>query len=179
MKEEEKEMKTMMKIIAAVLTVAMLMTSAALAAGKIKMDGTANLRKGASTEYAKVGTVKAGRVLNFDKTKKDDRGVIWYHVKGGWVSSKNTTQIDGSVDSTKKSVGKTTKTSGSSVNATGDVKLRKGPGLDYAENGMMKAGKTAKFLGSTKKDARGVVWYKVSFNGKTGWVSSKYSKLRK
>ena len=172
MKEEEKEMKTMMKIIAAMLAVAMLMTSAALAAGKIKMDGTANLRKGASTEYAKVGTVKAGRVLNFDKTKKDDRGVIWYHVKGGWISSKNTSQIEGSVDKEKKSSGKT-------VKATGDMHLRKGPGLDYAEVKVIKAGKTAKYLGTTKKDSRGVAWYKVSFNNKTGWVSSKYGKLIK
>ena len=30
------------------------------------------------------------------------RGVIWYHVKGGWVSSKNTTQIEGNVDNLKK-----------------------------------------------------------------------------
>ena len=42
----------------------------------------------------------------------------------------------------------------------------------------MKKGQTASYLGSTKKDARGVAWYKVSFNGRTGWVSSRYGKLR-
>ena len=61
----------------------------------------------------------------------------------------------------------------------GQVYLRKGPGLDYAEVKVIKAGKTAKYLGTTKKDSRGVAWYKVSFNNKTGWVSSKYGKLIK
>ena len=45
--------------------------------------------------------------------------------------------------------------------------------------GTMHTGETAKYLGETKKDERGVAWYKVSFNGKTGWVSSKYGKLNK
>ena len=116
--------------------------------------------------------LKSGKVMSFDKTKTDERGVIWYHVKGGWISSKNTTQIEGSVDKEKKSSGRT-------VKATGDMHLRKGPGLDYAEVKVIKAGKTAKYLGSTKKDSRGVAWYKVSFNNKTGWVSSKYGKLIK
>ena len=165
-------MKTMMKIVAAMLIAVMLLTGAALAAGKIRIEGTVNLRKGAGLDYSTVGTLKNGKVLSFDKTKKDARGVIWYHVKGGWVSSKNTTQIGGNVDQMRKAIGKT-------VKATGDVNLRKGPGLDYAEAGMMKAGKTAKYLGSAKKDARGVTWYKVNFNGKTGWVSSRYSKLVK
>ena len=169
-------MKTMMKIVAAMLIAVMLLTGAALAAGKIRIEGTANLRKGAGLDYSTVGTLKNGKVLSFDKTKKDARGVIWYHVKGGWVSSKNTTQIEGNVDNLKKGDAKAAKAAGKTVKATGDVNLRKGPGLDYAEAGMMKAGKTAKYLGSTKKDARGVAWYKVSFNGRTGWVSSRYSK---
>ena len=110
---------------------------------------------------------------SFDKTSTDERGVIWYHVKGGWISSRYTTQIQGSVNG-----GKSSKSSGDTVKATGDVRLRKGPGLDYAEITTMKKGQTASYLGSTKKDARGVAWYKVSFNGRTGWVSSRYGKLR-
>ena len=165
-------MKTMMKIVAAMLIAVMLLTGAALAAGKIRIEGTVNLRKGAGLDYSTVGTLKNGKVLSFDKTKKDARGVIWYHVKGGWVSSKNTTQIEGNVDNLKKG---DAKAAGKTVKATGDVNLRKGPGLDYAEAGMMKAGKTAKYLGSTKKDYRGVKWYKVRYSGITGWVSSRYT----
>ena len=172
-------MKNIKKIVAALLVAVMLMTSAALAAGKIKTDGQVNLRKGAGLNYTAVSTVKSGKVLNFDKTKTDSRGVIWYHVKGGWISSKNTTQIEGSVSKENKASTKSAKATGNTVKATGNMHLRKGPGLDYAEAGIIKSGKTAKYLGTTKKDARGVAWYKVSFNNKTGWVSSKYGKLTK
>ena len=168
-------MKTMMKIVAAMLIAVMLLTSAALAAGKIQTTGNVNIRKGAGLDYSKAGVVKTGKVLSCDKTSKDERGVIWYHVKGGWVSSKYATQID----SDSKSNSKSETTSAKTVKATGNVNLRKGPGLDYTDIGTMKKGKTASFLGTTKKDSRGVTWYKVSFNGKTGWVSSRYAKLGK
>ena len=179
MKQEEKKMKNIKMIVAALLVVVMLMTSAALAAGKIKTDGQVNVRKGACLDYTAVNTLKAGKVLNFDKTKTDERGVIWYHVKGGWISSKNTTQIDGSVSKEKNASTKGGKATGNTVKATGDMNLRKGPGLDYAEVSIIKSGKTVQYLGKTKKDARGVAWYKVSYNNKTGWVSSKYGKLSK
>ena len=165
-------MKNIKKIVAMLLIAAMLLTGTALASGKIKTTGQVNLRKGAGLDYTSVGTVKTGKVMSFDKTKKDERGVIWYHVKGGWISSKYTTQIEGSVDKGKKASGKT-------VKATGDMYMRKGPGLDYSEICVIKPGKTATYMGSTKKDARGVAWYKVRFNNKTGWVSSRYGKLKK
>ena len=171
-------MKTMMKIVAAMLIAVMLLTGAAMAAGKIRTTGDVNVRKGAGLDYGSVRTVKAGKVLNFDKTKKDARGVIWYHVtdgKTGWVSSRFTAQIEGSVSKDAKAA----KATGKTVKATGDLYLRKGPGLGYAETVVMKTGKTASYLGQSKKDNRGVAWYKVSFNGKTGWVSSRYSKLVK
>ena len=158
-------MKTMMKWIAALLIAAMMMTTAALAAGQIKTTGSVNVRKGAGLNYASKGTVKAGKVLDYDDTKKDGRGVVWYHItsgKSGWVSSKYATPV-----SKDKNV----------VKATGNVNLRKGPGLGYASIATLKKGKTAAYLGEKKKDNRGVAWYKVSFGGKTGWISSKYGKL--
>ena len=63
------------------------------------------------------------------------------------------------------------------IKTTGDVNIRKGPGLDYKTVGSISSGSTAKYLFETKKDERGVKWYKVSYNGKTGWISSKYSKI--
>ena len=182
-------MKTMMKIVAAMLIAVMLLTSAALAAGKIQTTGNVNIRKGAGLNYGKASVVKSGKVLSYDKTSKDERGVIWYHVKGGWVSSKYATQIDSDSKNASKSEKVSNKsekvstksetTSAKTVKATGNVNLRKGPGLDYTDIGTVKKGKTASFLGTTKNDSRGVTWYKVSFNGKTGWVSSRYAKLGK
>ena len=160
-------MKTMMKLIAALLIAAMMMTGAALAAGQIRTDGSVNVRKGAGLDYASKGTIKAGKVLDYDDTRKDERGVIWYHItngRGGWVSSKYATQVSGN---------------SSVVKATGNVNVRKGPGLDYADIDTMEKGDRATYLGETKKDNRGVAWYKVSYDGITGWVSSKYGKLVK
>lgn len=69
------------------------------------------------------------------------------------------------------------KDAGQKIKATGNANVRKGPGLDYDTMGTVASGKTLTFLGFIKKDDRGVAWYKVSFNGKTGWISSKYAKI--
>ena len=64
------------------------------------------------------------------------------------------------------------------VKTTGSVNVRSGPGLDYKSLGSVKKGTTFEYQGEKKKDDRGVVWYRVKYNGSTkAWVSSKYSKL--
>ncbi|MGX8705183.1 MAG: SH3 domain-containing protein [bacterium] len=63
------------------------------------------------------------------------------------------------------------------VKATGNVNIRSGPGLYYASTGYLTVGDVVTYLGVSKKDDRKVTWYKVNVGGKTGWVSSKYSKL--
>ena len=66
----------------------------------------------------------------------------------------------------------------SKVKTTGSVYLRSGAGRDYSSKGVVPKGKSLTYLDETKKDERGVAWYKVKYNGKTGWVSSKYAKLQ-
>ena len=63
------------------------------------------------------------------------------------------------------------------VKTTGNVNIRKGPGLDYGTMGTVPEDVYLSYLGSTQKDDRGVKWYKVNYNGKVGWISSRYSKL--
>ena len=64
------------------------------------------------------------------------------------------------------------------VKTTANVNIRKGPGLDYARMGTVPEDVYLSYLGSTKKDDRGVKWYKVNYNGNVGWISSRYSKLQ-
>ena len=101
----------------------------------------------------------------------DDRGVDWYYVnydgEEGWVSSRYAKF--GSV-STSASYGYVKATSHK-------VNLRDEPNLDGEDIGTMDEGETAAYLGKKSTDNRGVVWYKVRFNGKEGWISSRYSKL--
>ena len=56
--------------------------------------------------------------------------------------------------------------------------MRKGPGLDYDQVTSFSKGKSLTYLGESQKDARGVTWYKCSSGKNTGWVSSRYSKLK-
>jgi len=66
---------------------------------------------------------------------------------------------------------------GKFVKTTGNVNVRKGPGLDYGIITSLSSGTTVSYLGSTKKDDRGVAWYKINCNGSVGWISSRYSKF--
>ena len=69
------------------------------------------------------------------------------------------------------------KSTAQKLKATGDAYVRTGPGLSYDTIGVLYKGKTVDFTGEVKKDSRGVYWGKVKFSGKTGWVSSRYSKI--
>ena len=69
------------------------------------------------------------------------------------------------------------KDAGQKIKATGNANVRKGPGLNYDSMGVLESGDKLTFLGIAKKDDRGVAWFKVSFHGKTGWISSRYAKV--
>ena len=54
--------------------------------------------------------------------------------------------------------------------------VRTGPGLDYKSIGVLHRGEDAKYLGETSVDDRGVLWYKIRWNGRSAWVSSMYTR---
>lgn len=64
------------------------------------------------------------------------------------------------------------------VYTTGNVNLRKGPGLNYDTMGSVPEGTELEYLGAVSTDERGVDWYKVEYKGKAAWISSKYSEVR-
>jgi uncharacterized protein YgiM (DUF1202 family) len=59
----------------------------------------------------------------------------------------------------------------------GQTNVRNQPNLNGKSLKVMEKGTTATYLNASSTDERGVVWYKVSYNGTTGWVSSKYTTL--
>lgn len=130
-----------------------------------------NVRISPSLSGKDLGTAKKGDKLQYmNETKKDDRGVDWYKVsfsgKTGWVSGKYSEFAD-------NPSGYTT------VKATeGDTNVRSTPSLSGKSLGTLHKGETASYLNETKKDDRGVKWYKISFKKQTGWVSEKYTKLQ-
>ena len=58
----------------------------------------------------------------------------------------------------------------------GKCYVRTGPGLDYKSIGVLHRGEDAKYLGETSVDDRGVLWYKIRWNGRSAWVSSMYTR---
>ena len=65
---------------------------------------------------------------------------------------------------------------GKQIVATGSVKIRRGPGLDFGVIGYLSKGDRLTYDGASEKDDRGVRWYRVKYNGGYGWVSSRYSR---
>ena len=60
---------------------------------------------------------------------------------------------------------------------SGDTYVRKHPDKEAAEFGVLYQGDSAPSLEEKRWDDRDVVWYKVSFHGHNGWVSSRYTKI--
>lgn len=58
---------------------------------------------------------------------------------------------------------------------TGKSNVRTGPGLSYKSLGVLHKEESARYLHDTAVDERGVVWYKIRWNGREAWVSSKYT----
>ena len=67
---------------------------------------------------------------------------------------------------------------GKKIIATGSVKVRTGPGLNYGVLGYLEKGDYLVYDGRFEKDDRGVRWYRVRYKGEHGWVSSRYSKTK-
>ena len=166
----------MKKIISKVLIVALLasmlmtvMATTAFAATTIYITGeSVYVRKGPSKDYDARGTVHYGEAYSATSTDKDSRGVKWYKISykngTGWVSSRY-------ASTTKPGM-----TASGKIYATG--------GSTYVRSSASKSGKilttltkgaAATYLGVKQKDSRGVYWYKVSYKGMTGWVSSRYT----
>lgn len=145
----------------------------------VYINGNCNIRSGPALEYDSLGVAHKGKTMTgTGSISTDSRGVDWYSVKydgdEAWVSSvyaslKKKSSSSSSSTSSKKWV----------VGDDGDSNVRNGPGLDYKKIGVLHKGDSAKYLGSSQKDDRGVRWYKISWKGSSAWVSSKYTYLSK
>jgi len=151
----------------AMLLIAMMLLSTALAAGYVEATAMVNLRSGPGLNYKDVGTIYSGTSLTYlDQYSTDNRGVMWYKVRynsgSAWISSRYS-ELYGA-------------TAVVYLYATdGQSYLRKAPNLSAKAITVMQQGDAAEYLGSSSVDERGVTWYRVEYNGNTGWVSSRYT----
>ena len=142
--------------------------------------GSVNVRSGPGTGYSIKAALSKGTIVQCTgKASKDTGGNTWYQIKRngttGWVSAgyaKKSSAPGSSYSGPEENM------SGKSVVITGDsVNVRSKPNLSGSNMGIITKGTKLSFKGKKSVDSRGVAWYKVSYNGKTGWVSSKFSKV--
>lgn len=150
--------------------------------GTIYATANAYVRSGPGLNYSQLTGMYTGDSATYlGNTSYDSRGVAWYNVSfngyTGWVSSAYTS-LNGSFSYSAPAYNGGSYTYGSYVVGTsGDSNVRTGPGLGYSSIGGLSQGESAPYLGDTSVDERGVAWYNISYNGRSAWVSSRYTTL--
>ncbi|NLD20277.1 MAG: SH3 domain-containing protein [Clostridiales bacterium] len=136
--------------------------------GKVATD-VLNVRSGAGTNYSRIGTITQGKTFTVTGTAKDSYGVTWYkftfNSRNGYVSSQY-------VNITQPSVTPVSDLQGTVKSAEG-LNVRSGPGTNYGRLGLLSNGKTFTITGKSQA-SNGVWWYRLSYNGSTGFVTSQY-----
>ena len=153
----------------------------------LRITSAVNLRSKPLTSSTIYTSIPAGKIVSCTGTAaKTSGGSVWYQVKyngtTGWIYSayaeKYSSSSDDSDSQSGSTVVKTYDIDGKYVKVVGgSVNIRSKAGTSYKVVGSMPSGAYGTCLGTAAKDTRGVVWYKVKYNGVTGWVSSRYSKI--
>ena len=166
-------MKTMKRVAAVILALGVILSlcGTALAANyTCYTTGKAHLRYGPGMNYASKKTLKKGVEMVASEGEYDDRGVLWLHVTGshgsGWVSSTYLKK--------GKKVDKTYMVKA----VSGGTNIRSAPSTDGKKLGSLGEGKSATYLQMRAEDSNGRTWFKVSYKGDKGWVSSKYTEIK-
>jgi len=172
-------MKKRNLLIAVILVLLIALSGSALASGYVQATGgDVYVRNAPNLSGGKLTAMQEDQTAAYlNGSAIDERGVLWYYVnfngKAGWVSSRFSELYGASIILPEFS-----NASSAYVKAVGgDVYLRTSPSLNGGKLTAMKEGQTASYMNGSSLDERGVVWYKVNFNGQTGWVSSRYSEL--
>ena len=150
-------------------------------AGSVYATANAYVRSGPGLNYTQLTGMTAGDYATYlGNTSYDSRGVAWYNVSfngyTGWVSSAYTS-LSGYASYTPSYSSNYSSYGSYVVGTSGDSNVRSGPGLGYSSIGGLSEGESAPYLGETSVDERGVAWYNISSNGRSAWVSSRYTTL--
>ncbi|WP_411731806.1 SH3 domain-containing protein [Paeniglutamicibacter sp.] len=128
---------------------------------KVKTTANLNMRTGPSTAYRILLTIPQGTTVTV--TAQASTG--WYKVSyaghTGWVSNRYVSIVGSSAPAPS--------TLPATVRTTANLNLRTGPSTAYAILLTIPQGTTVKVLARASNG-----WYKVSYAGRTGWVSNAY-----
>ncbi|MGG2062180.1 SH3 domain-containing protein [Priestia megaterium] len=119
---------------------------------------TLNVRSGAGTSYASIGSVTKGQKLSV-VSKSGSWYKINYNGRTGYVSSD---YVQASGTTTPPAESTTYTVTASTLN------VRSGAGTNYASIGSVTKGQKLSVVSKSGS------WYKINYNGRTGYVSSDY-----
>ncbi len=122
------------------------------------------LRSGTSKDFEAIDVIAKAAVLKVEEVSGEWIRVSW-NGKTGWMCSLYCVKNTADQSETVTVSGKLT------VNAAVSVNLRKEPNTSCAVIGYIKGGTVLEYTDKSNG------WYKVIYNGKTGWISGTYAKL--
>ncbi|MDO4174486.1 MAG: SH3 domain-containing protein [Eubacteriales bacterium] len=126
-----------------------------------------NVRSGPSTSHSVIGGLSGGASANVVGSSGK-----WYKISYGggygYISSSYTSSAPSTTTNTSN-VTNVSNTSGKTYySTTAGLNVRSGPGTSYASKGTLSYGQAVTVIDTSS------YWYKVQFNGGTGYVGSKY-----
>lgn len=131
------------------------------------------VRSGPGKSYSKLGSMAKGKTFDITGKANDSSGTVWYR----FTFSGKTAYVSSAYVKTASTIVTMTDTTGTVATKSDPLIVRSGPGTSYGKIGTLAKGKTFDVTGKTA-DSSGLVWYVFSFNGKTGYVSSKYVTIK-
>ncbi|MBZ4664876.1 SH3 domain-containing protein [Mahella sp.] len=138
--------------------------------GTVKVNTTLNVRSGAGTQYKVVGSLKNGT-----KVEVLGKSGSWYKIKYGGITGyvsgqylvvSGTSPAPAPTPAPTPAPAPAAQTGTVKVNTT--LNVRSGAGTQYKVVGSLKNGTKVEVLGKSGS------WYKIKYNGITGYVSGQY-----
>ncbi|WP_189645038.1 SH3 domain-containing protein [Priestia megaterium] len=123
---------------------------------------TLNVRSGAGTNYASIGSVTKGQKLSV-VSKSGSWYKINYNGRAGYVSS-DYVQASGTTTAPTTPPAEST----TYIVTASTLNVRSGAGTNYASIGSVTKGQKLSVVSKSGS------WYKINYNGRTGYVSSDY-----
>ena len=127
------------------------------------VNGDVNLRLGPSTQHDAITVIKNSEIVYVAKTE-GNWAYLLYDIYTGWASLN---YLEKQVEPDPKPP--------IDLITTGDVNLRVNAGVEYKELIVIPINTHLICDGTTKLSSDNVLWYKVSYMGYNGFISSKYA----
>lgn len=135
-----------------------------------------NVRTGAGTNNSRVTSLNSGAAVTIVGEEKDSSGATWYKINyaggSGYMHSDYVTVNGDNNNGNNNNNNSGYEKKDGTVNAS-SVNVRSGAGTGNSIVGNLSSGTAITIIGE-EKDSSGAVWYKIEYNGGSGYMHSDY-----